>query len=275
MSHLALTETDEPAGLARLAPVNVPTSQLAGGNAFEDPWHGGRMPKKTDPEKAAQALQALRAAAQRYKKAHGQKKATARKALHQSILTAVHGAGVRQAEASRAAGMSKAQVSRLVRGATSGKHKLPPARYLVDTLPREEIVTRYRGGESAVSLGNDFGCSNSTILDVLRQAGVQPRKGSTVDLPVPAEELARRYLEDRVMLRDMAAEFGVTVNLISRRLAKAGVVVPLGKRRMDLPDEEIVARHRQGESVASLARAYGVSQPTIKYRLEEASRASA
>ncbi|MFF8544734.1 hypothetical protein ACF060_31110 [Streptomyces werraensis] len=233
------------------------------------------MPKKTDPEKAAQALQALRAAAQRYKKAHGQEKATARVALHQSILTAVHEAGVRQAEASRAAGISKAQVSRLVRGATSGKHKLPPAQYLIDTLPREEIAARYRRGESAGSLGDAFGCSAKTIGDVLRRAGVPLREGRTIDLPVPVEELARRYLEERALLQDLAAEYGITVNLISRRLAKAGVVVPVGKRRMDLPDDEIVARHRSGESVASLSRTFGVSSPTIKRRLEEASRTSA
>jgi DNA invertase Pin-like site-specific DNA recombinase len=45
---------------------------------------------------------------------------------------------------------------------------------------------------------------------------------------------------------------------------------------MDLPDAEIVRRYKEGESLQSLARSYGVSLPTIKRRIrEDASRASA
>lgn len=239
------------------------------GNTAANAWHGGSMPQSPAPDRASQALTQLQNATRQYQDASSpQAQRTAREALHKAITVAVQ-AGIKQAQVARASGLSKAQVSRLVRGATSGRAALPPAEYLLHKLPVQDIVARYQEGESATDIGEDYGCSNTTILDLLRRNGVARRAGRMVDLPVPDEELARRYVEERAQLQDLAAEFGVTVNLISRRLAKAGVVVPVGKRRMDLPDAEIVARYRRGETVQSIARSYGVSFPTIKRRIRE------
>jgi uncharacterized protein (DUF433 family) len=195
---------------------------------------------------------------------------SARSELHKALLAAV-ASGTTQAAARRVAGLSSAQTSRLVRGATSGKIELPRVRQapLADRLPVQEILTRYQAGESSDELGQAFGCSGSSIRRLLASNGVPlrpPRRRSTV-LPISDEEMARRYIEDRATAKGLAAEFGVKPHLISRRLAKAGVHVPVGQRRLALPDDEIVQRVRNGEPVSRVAAAYGISFPSVKRRI--------
>ncbi|PSK57056.1 hypothetical protein B0E38_02587 [Streptomyces sp. 111WW2] len=176
---------------------------------------------------------------------------------------------MKQVEVVRASGLSKAQVSRLARGATSGRTPLPPAVYLSATLPAAEICARYQAGESTNQLAKVYGCSNTTIIGILKRHDVPRRVGRTIELPVPDEELARRYLEERVELQQLATELGVKPNLVSRRVAAAGVKVPLGHRRMDLPDAEIVRRYKAGESANRIAKSYGVSHVTVMRRVRE------
>lgn len=175
--------------------------------------------------------------------------------------------GIKQTLIAKAAGLSKAQVSRVARGATSGKTPLPPAEYLVNTLPADQIVERYQQGETSFDLGRAYGCSNTTIINILKRHGVARREGRTIHLPVSNEYLAHRYLNDRVEIQHLAAQLGVKPDLVSRRLAAAGVVVPVGQRRMDLPDEEIVERYQRGEPIEEIAQSYGVSSRTIRRRV--------
>lgn len=243
--------------------------QFLRGNVPADPWHGEAMPPKTSTADQAQALKQVRAAARKYRTADlPPLKSAARQALREAVAQAAQ-AGVKQIEVARVSGLSKAQVSRLSRGATSGRTPLPPAEYLVHSLPTESIVARYREGATAVELGREYGCSSTTILTILRRCQVKIRKGNEIELPVSDADLVRRYRDERMQIQDIAADLGVKPNLISRRLSAAGVRIPVGHRRMDLPDMEIVARYRRGESIAGLARAYGVSAPTIVRRIRE------
>lgn len=227
------------------------------------------MPQTTAPDHNTQALAEIRDAAQQYRKAlTPETRKTTRQALNAAIARAAR-TGVKQVHIARAAGLSKAQVSRVSRGATSGRTPLPAAEYLVDTLPAARIIAQYKAGATAVQLGREYGCSNTTILGLLKRHRVPRRDGRRIELPVSVEELVRRYVDEREQIQDIAAELGVKPNLISRRLAAAGVVVPVGQRRMDLPDAEIVARFEHGEPVARIARSYGVSVPTIKRRLRD------
>ncbi|MEU8469614.1 hypothetical protein AB0F30_17100 [Streptomyces sp. NPDC029006] len=223
------------------------------------------MPQNSDFSSIERALDSVRTAAVQYRTSKG---SATRSALNEAIVLAVR-AGAKQARVAEASGLSKAQVSRVARGGSSGRSVLPPAERLLDTLPADEVIRRYRAGETTAQLGQAYGCSRSTIIDVLKRHNVPRRVDRTIQLPVSNEELARRYLHERAEIQQLAAECGVTPNLISRRLAAAGVAVPVGHRRMDLPDAEIVRRYRQGESLVRLARAFGVSLPTIKRRIRE------
>ena len=234
------------------------------------------MPQNPAPDHVGQALDQVRDAARRYRAATSpQSRGAARETLNKAVVAAVR-AGAKQVQVSRISGLSKAQVSRVARGGTSGRTPLPPATHLVDTLPAKDIVTRYRAGETTYQLGRAYGCSQTTIISILKRHGVSRRVGRLIELPVSDEELARRYLEERAELQQLAAELGVKPNLVSRRVAAAGVAVPVGHRRMDLPDAEIVARYKRGEPVQRIARSYGVSWPTIMRRIrEDRARASA
>jgi Mor family transcriptional regulator len=218
-------------------------------------------------QSAEKALACVRTAARRNRAAAGTPDAAAaRKALRYAVAAAAN-CGIKQTLIAKAAGLSKAQVSRVARGASSGKTTLPPATYLVDTLPSDEIVERYRSGETTYDLSRAYKCSNTTIINILKRNGVARRSDRTIHLPVSNEYLAHRYLHDRAEIQHLAAELGVKPNLVSRRLADAGVAVPVGHRRMDLPDSEIVKRYQRGESIAEIARSYGVSFPTIRRRI--------
>lgn len=257
-----------------------------GGSDVVNPCHGSGM-TASDLAALRQAAMHYRSAAQavvdtrpyanrgprRGKTIHAKAAAelrSARAELHKALLDAV-ASGTTQAAARRVAGLSSAQASRLVRGATSGKTALPRVReaLLADRLPVQEILTRYQAGESTYELGQAFGCSGSSIGNLLASNEVPrrpPRRRSTV-LPIPDEELARRYIEDRAMVKELAAELGVKPHLISRRLAKAGVRIPVGQRRLAVPDDEIVERVRNGEPLSRVAAAYGISVPSVKRRI--------
>ncbi|MFE0206973.1 hypothetical protein [Streptomyces sp. NPDC058985] len=227
------------------------------------------MPQHLDPARVAQALAAIPNQARQYRNARSvEAKMTTRKNLHQAVAHAVD-VGATQTQAAKASGLSKAQVSRLVRGATSGRTSLPPATYLVDTLPAAEVCVRYRAGESTVQIAEAYGCGESTIITVLKRNDVPRRVGRKIELPVSDTELARRYLDERVELQQLARELGVKPNLVSRRVAAAGVKVPLGHRRMDLPDAEIVRRYKAGESANQIAKSYGVCHVTVMRRVRE------
>lgn len=254
-----------------MAPVNVPEIGLrtSGGNVPGRPWHGVFMPPKTSTANQVQSLKQVRAAAKEYHSADlPPLKRVARQALREAVTHAAN-VGVKQVEIVRASGLSKAQVSRLARGATSGRTPLPPAIFLLDTLPATEVIARYQSGESTRQLGAAYGCSETTIIAILKRNSIPRRAGRRIDLPVTDEELARRYLEERVELQQLATELGVKPNLVSRRVAAAGVVVPVGHRRMDLPDAEIVRRYKAGESANRIAKSYGVSHVTVMRRVRE------
>jgi hypothetical protein len=137
------------------------------GNVHAYSCHRCRMPPNN--QSAEKALAGVRTAARRNRAAAGTPDAAAaRKALRYAVAAAAN-CGIKQTLIAKAAGLSKAQVSRVARGASSGKTTLPPATYLVDTLPSDEIVERYRSGETTYDLSRAYECSNTTIINILKQ----------------------------------------------------------------------------------------------------------
>lgn len=176
------------------------------------------MPQVLDSARINQALADLMARVHEHRAAQTPAtKKTTREALHQAIVTAIH-AGAKQIKVAQIARLSQAQVSRVARGGSSGKTPLPPAQYLADTLPVDEIIDRYQAGESSRKLGTDFGCNPSTICRVLKSRGVpcdQPAGRPRVVLP--DQELMERH--DRgEPIRKIAQAYGVSHTTIMRRI---------------------------------------------------------
>lgn len=202
------------------------------------------MVQNTDPTNLAQALVALRTATRRHRTAvkkfeqarpfaqrsryrYGTRYQdaadalrSARATLHAAIGQAVR-AGATQAQVSKMSGFSKAQVSRVARGGTSGASLLPPAKYLIDTLPADQIAARYGAGESARELGEAFGCNGKTIATLLKNCGIRldGRPGpSRKNLPIP--EMLKRHQQGE-SFRQIGESFGVTGETVRRRLREA------------------------------------------------------
>ena len=142
----------------------------------------------------------------------------------------------------------------------------------------DEIVRRYKAGETCGDIGAVAGLSQSAVASRLRQQGIKLRPGGKgpgsgrIDLPVA--EIARRYRAGETL--DMiAATTGLDPSTVRYRLRRAGVAlrrtgkVP-GQSRLDLPVAEIIRRHRARQSTQAIGRALGVSADTIHRRLVEA-----
>jgi transposase-like protein len=85
--------------------------------------------------------------------------------------------------------------------------------------------------------------------------------------PVVDPTEASRLWREGMRVTDIALAYGVHPLTVSRALTRAGVRRPCGNRRAPLPEREIAERRAAGESISALARAYGVSRPTIRLRL--------
>lgn len=255
-------------------------ASYSGGNVAAIACNGECMTADTSTLRQAatayrQAVQNVRRARRSPKiaaphlRAAAEQERAARQSLHAAIVAAVQ-SGLSQAAASRIAGLSTPHVCRLVRGVSSGRVTPPPSTRtsFAQRVPLAELAGRYKAGETVADLAEAYECSTTTIRDLLERCGVG-RRGAYIQLPVASKELARRYLEGREQIQDLAAEFNVNTRTISARLATAGVRVPLGARRLALPDAEIVERHRNGERLSRIAASYNVSVPAITRRIRE------
>jgi len=177
------------------------------------------MPQITHSEPAVRALDEIRDATRRYQRSAltPDKRQAAREALNAAIVRAVQ-AGVRQAQIARTSGLSKAQVSRVARGGTSGATPLPPAERLIDLLPADEVIERYRSGESVRALEEVFGCSRHTLYGVLKSHGV-PRDKRPGPRPValPTDEIVTRS-ERGESAREIGRVYGVSYMTVLRRI---------------------------------------------------------
>lgn len=132
----------------------------------------------------------------------------------------------------------------------------------------QDIIDRYLTGETASRIGLDLGVGERTVFRILKRHDV-PVRGPRKVLPLSNAEIRRLYVKERQEIQVIAGQLKVSRHTIAKRLTESGVRRPVGHRRMNLPDAEIVARYDAGESVSSLAKVFGVSRPTIKKRVAE------
>lgn len=81
----------------------------------------------------------------------------------------------------------------------------------------EQIVKRYRAGESTYDLAKAFNCHRSTIANNLRKQGIQ------VSIEKINIEEAIKLYESGWTTKQLAAKYHMTDNAVSCRLRKAGV----------------------------------------------------
>ena len=145
---------------------------------------------------------------------------------------------------------------------------------LAESLPAEQIISRYREGASLADLAKAYKVSVGTIRRVMDARGEErrspaPTKGSSRATSHATEaEIVLRSKQGQ-SLRDIAAALGISKNTVRNALDRQATV-PSNKPgfpRHDLPVEEIARRRAAGESAKELADEYGVSETTINRRL--------
>lgn len=99
---------------------------------------------------------------------------------------------------------------------------------------RESITTRYLAGESYAKIAADYGCHGSSIRNAILEWGVKPIKKTWSRNPKSkglidmtdnaAAELVRRYTSGET-LEALAAELGVTVSTVWKKVREAGITI--------------------------------------------------
>lgn len=143
---------------------------------------------------------------------------------------------------------------------------------------RKELVDRYLNTEDPIrEIISDLGIYPSLFYSVLREEGVEPRRkpGRSRVKAVSPQEVAEVYLgEPETPVEEIAESFGVSVALVYRRLAEAGVskdeMRGSGRRPKPLPVDEIAEAYNAGARLCDLAEEYGMSYETVRRRLLEA-----
>lgn len=143
---------------------------------------------------------------------------------------------------------------------------------------RKELVDRYLNTKDPVrEIISDFDIYPSLFYSVLREEGVEPRRkpGRSRVKAVSPQEVAEVYLgEPETPVEEIAESFGVSVALVYRRLAEAGVskdeMRGSGRRPKPLPVDEIAEAYNEGARLEDFAEEYDVSYDTVRRRLLKA-----
>lgn len=136
-------------------------------------------------------------------------------------------------------------------------------------LPDAEIANRYDAGESVLVIAESYGVSTPVIYRILRE------RGSALRLPrITLEQRDAVLVLYRTGLSDtaVAGRLGVSRATVRKVVAEAGVKRPtpeeMAEEDLRSPVMREIARRRQaGESLRSLASAYGISRNTLARRL--------
>jgi hypothetical protein len=120
----------------------------------------------------------------------------------------------------------------------------------------DELVRRYRAGESCAAIAAATGSRPTTVQGRLKRAGVKlrppGRPASRGLIDVADADLVARYRAGETCPA-IAAAIGMSESMVYDRLKRAGVEMRRGGKapgygRLDLPDVEIAERYRAGES---------------------------
>ncbi|GAA3764763.1 sigma factor-like helix-turn-helix DNA-binding protein [Salinactinospora qingdaonensis] len=138
--------------------------------------------------------------------------------------------------------------------------------------PPEDYRVAYEAGITAAALAAHTGWSLPTIYARLRAAGTVMGPGARPHALLNTLEVIRLYRDEGWSMNRLAAHMGVSLDTISRRLHRAGVVrtphTPSPTRLH--PDDETFVLYRHGAHPRAIATALGLNPRTVQSRLTKA-----
>lgn len=141
------------------------------------------------------------------------------------------------------------------------------ARKFSDEVERQ-IVERYRSGASMTDVAREFGCTDVSVGNILRRAGVPKRSREDRREQAALTESERadviRLYEQGMIVRDLARRFRKRTDDITAVLDTAGVEVRSGRAKLSQDDEKrLVSEYQAGATTASLARKFDITKGTV------------
>jgi uncharacterized protein (DUF433 family) len=136
--------------------------------------------------------------------------------------------------------------------------------------PAEEAARLYRLGLTMTEIAGVYQVSAWTIASRLDQAGVarRARDGHAV---LPVGEAVQRYRTQPDRLAELAAELGISAQLITGRAQRPGRGRSgLRRDRADVPASEVADLYRAGWTVTQIAASYRTAASTVLRRLDDA-----
>ena len=131
----------------------------------------------------------------------------------------------------------------------------------------QRIVARYQEGAPLKDLATEFGVSIGLVTTVISSAGVAQYRRKPKDPKVAArnQRIVARY-QDGAPIKNLAAEFGVSVRLVNNVIRAAGVTKTRRKPRdpeVAARNQRIVARYQDGAPYKELAAEFGSLVGTV------------
>jgi DNA-binding NarL/FixJ family response regulator len=137
--------------------------------------------------------------------------------------------------------------------------------------PADEVARLYRLGLTMAEVAGIYGVSAWTIAARLDRAGMPRRSGSPNRAVLPVERAVRGYVRQPHRLPELAAELGISPQLIvDRSLRREPRERGQGRHRADVRPEEVADLYRAGWTMAQIAAKYDTASGTVLRRLDEA-----
>jgi uncharacterized protein (DUF433 family) len=139
----------------------------------------------------------------------------------------------------------------------------------------EEIVKRYRRGETVASLADYFDVGEETIRKAIRRHSATKPYGHAQKIGLPAKEVVSRYLAGETQ-SSIAESFSVSRIVVLHTLVEAGVQIrartPSGKPAWNnkisrIPEELVVSTYLSGLTLEETAKFAGVTGEAVRQLL--------
>jgi transcriptional regulator with XRE-family HTH domain len=140
-----------------------------------------------------------------------------------------------------------------------------------ETAPAGEVVRLYGLGLTMTEIADLYRVSAWTIASRLDQAGIPRRRAKDRGAVSPLERAVRRYRRQPRRLEELAADLGISAQLIVDRAAQPERR-PAGRPRdrADVPAAEVAGLYAAGWTVAQIAARYRIASSTVLRRLDAA-----
>lgn len=104
-------------------------------------------------------------------------------------------------------------------------------------VPVSKIFEMYEAGKRPAEIAAHFGVSRQAVQERLNAAGIRvPRQVGRYRKTIDVEYAKRRYVTEKLSLKQIAMELGVSVNTVEQRLRQAGVKIRSTAPPLRYPD---------------------------------------